>query len=327
MIRFPLSVNMLIVKFVLMPKPRTISRIAVIILLLMPGIRSAYSQGCSDAGFCTIGALGLGQNRDGNNTISLMLPTGRGDDGVLVISPGIQYDRSVSQVFSIQGKLTFNYASGNLASIGGLGDVYLSGIFKLNREHLLNISTTFGVKIPLDDGGINVDDGPLPMQYQSSMGTFDLLTLITFTYLEWSGSAGLQIPLSGENNNGFLQRLWTDPAALNYPNTNEFDRSSDVLIKISRNFTPSEEIYWDLGLLLIYHTADDTYSDSQLNDNPIEIIGSQGVTLNVTAGLHWNTSDKIQVGFIAGMPLVVREVRPDGLTRSWLFAPKISWLF
>jgi hypothetical protein len=81
------------------------------------------------------------------------------------------------------------------------------------------------------------------------------------------------------------------------------------------------------GLLGIYHLAEDTYIDANIGNNPIGIKGSKGLTLNATIVAMWRVSDTMNIGFSAGTPLVFREVRPDGLTRKFVFAPEVSFKF
>jgi len=47
-----------------------------------------------------------------------------------------------------------------------------------------------------------------------------------------------------------------------------------------------------------------------------EIDGSEGLTLNLTADLRYQLNSSWWLEASMGSPLVVREVRPDGLTRA-----------
>jgi hypothetical protein len=49
-----------------------------------------------------------------------------------------------------------------------------------------------------------------------------------------------------------------------------------------------------------------------------EIIGSQGLTLNGNVYLDYEINRKHLVQFNVGMPFIVRDSRPDGLTRSFI---------
>lgn len=206
--------------------------------------QTAHAQGCSDAGFCTIG--NLNQHRvdstERGQKITLLLPIGIGDEDVFVFTPGIQYENKFSPYWSIQAKLTANYANGNLGSAYDLGDLFLSGTHTRIGNRKWNTSITLGTKLPLNLGNLMADGKALPMQYQSSLGTIDLITGFSVTNNTWQFSAGWQQPLSGINRNNFLPIYWNTPDAENYPPSNDFNRKGDVLlrvgyaVKVNQNF-------------------------------------------------------------------------------------------
>jgi hypothetical protein len=70
------------------------------------------------------------------------------------------------------------------------------------------------------------------------------------------------------------------------------------------------------SILPIYHLGNDTYKDEL--DFEKEIIGSKGLTLNGTMFLDYEINKRNVLQFNLGIPFVVREKRPDGLTRSFI---------
>ncbi|MCC6583249.1 MAG: hypothetical protein IT271_06070, partial [Chitinophagales bacterium] len=58
----------------------------------------------------------------------------------------------------------------------------------------------------------------------------------------------------------------------------------------------------------------DTYVDNLGNRQKIN--GSQGYTLNAALNITYNINKHHSLEFSTGTPLVVRKVRPDGLTRK-----------
>ena len=289
----------------------------------------ASAQGCSDAGFCSIGNLAPRKTDSINlkQRITLLLPVGVGDEDVFVFTPGIQYDNQLSAGWSIQVKVTANYANGNLGNASGLGDLFLSGTHNFRREKKWKSSVTFGTKVLLNLGNIKEDGKALPMQYQSSLGTVDVITGFSISNSSWQFSAGWQQPLSGINRNNFLPAYWVSGEADNYPPSNDFNRKGDVLLRGAFMFNVKRSLSFNIGLLSIYHIAEDTYIDANVSNNPIAIRGSQGLTLNATFSGSWNVNKDLSIGFLAGAPLVARDVRPDGLTRSFVFSPEIRWNF
>lgn len=293
-----------------------------------------FTQGCSDAGFCTIGALKplpFSEEKAENKAkhkISFFTPLGQGDEAVLVWTPGLQYDYFSKNNLNLQARVTANYAHGNLGTAFGMGDVYLSASKSRSLKGEWNLTSTLGVKIPLSQSNISESGMPLPMQYQSSLGTFDLIAGLTFSDKHWQFSAGYQQPLSGENKNGFLPEYWNGkPESMNYPSTFSFNRKGDVLLRGARSFSTGNNLFFNAGLLAIYHLGKDKYTNPFEGNRVMDIDGSQGLTLNLTGAAYWQAGKRTRLGISAGIPLAVREVRPDGLTRSWVMAPEISWTF
>jgi hypothetical protein len=311
------------------------SSIAISILVLPIFFSSdSFSQGCSDAGFCTIGALkpslatDKALNNKGVHRISFLTPFGQGDENVFVWNPGLQYDYISSTGWSLQAKVTGNYASGNLGTANGAGDIYLSASKAGKLNERWNFTPTIGVKIPLSQSNISEAGMPLPMQYQSSLGTFDVIAGLTFSDKHWQFSAGYQQPLSGENKNGFLPEYWNGkPESMNYPPSFMFDRKGDLLLRALRGFGNRNDLNFNAGLLAIYHLGEDQYTNPFEGNKVLPVNGSSGLTLNLTGAAYWQAGKRTRVGITAGVPLIVRDVRPDGLTRSWVVAPEISLSF
>lgn len=294
-------------------------------LLANTGLESV-GQGCSDAGFCTIGALKQHLPVDSSRqTFSILLPVGIGDQSVLVVTPSLQYDRQLSTRWGIQAKLTTNYARGDLGQATGLGDLFLSGTYTLVGKSNWRKVFTLGAKLPLNSGNLTSNGYALPMQYQNSLGTVDLIAGLSINSTRWQFSAGWQQPLSGANTNTFLPSADSRMAAAAYPPSNQFTRQADVLGRLAYRLLYQGKLKLTVGLLGIYHLGNDTYQTA--SQQTLAISGSQGLTLNATVAGWWFVSLRTRVGFMAGTPLVVREIRPDGLTRSLVIAPEISWLF
>ncbi len=288
------------------------------------------AQGCSDAGFCTIGNFNkhtkdsFSQNKQ---KLSLILGNGIGDEDVYVFTPGVQYDYTFNRSWSVQGKITGNYAGGNLGNASGFGDLFLSATYSVPENNNWQTSFLFGTKLPLNKGDIHATGKPLPMQYQSSLGTIDLLAGVTIFNKKWLFSTAIQQPLTGTNGNTFLPAYWNTPQANKYSPSNDFNRKGDVLLRASYNLIANRKLDINIGLLGIYHVGKDTYIDGNLSNKPIALSGSEGLTLNGTAAIHYQLNNKFSIGLTGGVPFVVRDVRPDGLTRKFVLSPEFSFNF
>ena len=290
-----------------------------------------YAQGCSDAGFCTIGSLNA-QKEDSielGHKISFLLPLGIGDESVFVFTPAIQYDHQLSERWAIQAKITANYSDGNLGNAFGLGDLFFSGLYTIKSKKKMGHVNYHWHETPNELWKTMKSEGrSLPMQYQSSLGTIDMISGISIGDNSWQFAIGWQQPLSGANGNNFLHEDWQDtPKAEKYPPSNGLNRKGDVLLRTAYTIPLKKIFSFTPGLLAIYHLDDDTYIDANVSNNPISITGSRGLTLNMTLAGSWTLSNKLVLGFSAGAPLVFRDVRPDGLTRKIVFAPEIRLEF
>lgn len=256
--------------------------------------------------------------------LSIQTPLGIGDDDVFVFTPALQYDYRVNERFSLQGKLTANIASGNLGNASGPGDVFLTAIYNFSPKAQWQWQAIAGLKIPLSDAGLEADGLPLPMQYQSSLGTFDLITGVSASTSKWQFAFAWQQPLTETNQNAFLPGEWPGNAANAYPPSNKMNRKADLLLRGARQLQLGKAWSASIGLLGIYHVAEDEYLTGG-GGNFAPIAGSRGLTLNVTTGFWWQAGSKVLVGITGGAPLVVRDLRPDGLTRQFVIGPEISF--
>ncbi len=313
---------------------KKIDKSLLVALCLFALITRSKAQGCSDAGFCTVGSFKHETFESGNkdstrqkHRITLLAPIGVGDEDVVVFTPGLQYDYFASSSLSLQARVTANYADGNLGNAFGAGDIFLTASYTFPHKKKWYTQITAGEKIPLNLSTLKEGDRSLPMQYQSSLGTFDLIAGVTVSNNDWQFSTALQQPLSGKNRNNFLPVYWDKPEAMNYPPTNDFNRKGDVLLRVGKNFNLGNKLILNAGVLSIFHLGEDEYIDANISNDPIAIKGSDGVTVNITGAVWWQVNNRTRLGFTGGVPVVSRDVRPDGLTRNFVFAPEISLNF
>jgi hypothetical protein len=282
------------------------------------------AQGCSDAGLCTIDAFKPDAGSTAQltkNKLGLGFSVGAADYNISAYSGYLGYKRFLGQRISIDAKLTFLAQNGNDISVGGPGDIFTNINYQLSQA----FSLTAGVKIPLSKADRELDGLPLPMDYQSSLGTFDLLAGIRYNSQKWQMALAVQIPLA-QNENHFFPGLY-DPLSplFGIQATNEFERQADILFHISRAFDLSDKLTLTPGLLPIYHLSEDHFTD--IDGVKQSIDGSEGMTLNATIYFDYKIGDSGSLEFNLGFPLVVRDVRPDGLTRSFVFGVGYNYTF
>ncbi len=292
---------------------------------LIPNI--SFSQGCSDAGICNIGSINSQKNEIPANNIQLIGAYGSGDNNVSIYNTAIEGNFYLKELHFFQVKLNTQTASGDLGTFTNAGDLILSFNPTLTSTKFGKLKTTIGLKLPLNDADRKVEELPLPMVYQSSLGTRDLLAGLTYIQNNWTASLAFQIPLN-QNRNQFSIDDWTLNTQYQYVNqfesTKNFKRASDMVFRFDKKFL-FKKIDITPGVLTITHLANDKYTDA--NGVEKEIIASQGVTMNATLKFGYKLSDKIFINSQLAAPFLVRKVRPDGLTRSFVCSFGIGYKF
>lgn len=280
------------------------------------------SQGCGDAGFCSVNSFKPispdKPDKSYKNQLRLGFSGGGADYDITVFSSTLEFSRQLSSTLSMDAKLSSLMQSGNNIQSAGLSDVFVNVNYAASKKWKLIL----GGKIPLSDGNRKENGLALPMDYQSSLGTFDLILGVGYKLAKWQFSLGWQQPLT-QNNNAFVADSYPDDLPLRlFQSTNEYIRKGDLLLRISYQTALSERISFTPGILPIYHLGDDEFTN--LNGKQI-INGSAGLTLNANLYFHYKASNRSGFELSLASPLVVRAVRPEGLTRS--FVAGIQYLY
>jgi hypothetical protein len=120
--------------------------------------------------------------------------------------------------------------------------------------------------------------------------------------------------LSQRNRNGFTHLAWAfDAAATAYFESAGLERRDDAVVRTEKSFLFGK-LRFTPGLLAIYHTGEDRIDTG--DGMQVAVPGSDGITLNVTAALRYALSGRSALVLQGGSPVVVRDARPDGLTRA-----------
>jgi len=282
--------------------------------LLILLIQFSFAQGCSDAGFCTISSL-KPSDKDSAHTKLNQLKVGSfigsADQSILVYGAYLEYNRQLNSKFGADIKLNSLAQKGNGISVYGLSDLFVN----VNFAATPSLSLTLGTKIPLSGANRTLDGLPLPMDYQSSLGTFDIIFGIGYQIKKFQLVAAIQQPIT-QNKNTFSHLLYPESSLLNsFQSTNQFERSGDVLLRFSYPINVLKNVVLTPSLLPIYHLSEDRYYDGF---SMKEIEGSQGLTLNGNLYIDCTLDEKSSLQLNAGIPFLFREARPDGLTRSFI---------
>lgn len=296
-----------------------ITYLIVTLSLILSLSHNSFSQGCSDAGVCT---MDFNDHSDlvKRNQLSASIIYGKADHGINVATLSLEYQH-IHQVLGLLSiKVSGSSLSGSSLSNSGLSDIFLSGSSKVAQ----NLSILYGVKIPLNDGNSQKENKTLPLDLQTSLGTFDLYVGMKIEVDRFAFTLAYQTPLSNSSST-FLPSLYSNSSEFaSYTPTKNFRRKADLVGRIDYTGNMSESFDFKLSMIPIYHVADD---EAESDLGAFVIGGSKGLTLNgsVTGTLKLNNESQLSSTF--AMPFVTRDLRPDGLTRAFVVQLKYSYSF
>jgi hypothetical protein len=285
-----------------------------------------FGQGCSDAGFCTMGAMKPDQPYNKKTPIKLRSMEVSFYRGTTTLTP-IIYVATIDASFSIgrknsfQIKLPYQAVAGRLANTSGIGDISLCFTRSIYSSEQFDVNLSLGSKIRTNQSDKTSDEGfPLPMYYQTSLGTYDFITGISLITKKWLFATGIQHPFN-QNNNQFLWGKWAgsdeDPAYIEqYSKANQLKRGTDVMLRVERNFRFSR-LNFSVGLLPIYRINYDQIVDPSIDpDNLTKAKDARGLALSAIGTVGYNFNVRTGIKLLAGHKLVQRDNNPDGLSRE-----------
>lgn len=283
-------------------------------LVFMLFASSIKAQGCSDAGICSINHGFTKEEKQFKNTIEVATIFGAGESDVKYFSPYISYTKRFNEQYSFTSKVTFSTANGSFGTRSQFGDAFLIGNYTFKEKNNKQWSALMGVKFPFTASNLKINGYSLPLDYQSSLGTIDLFLGGNLNYKNWDFNAALQIPLFNLNKNSYFKEYGgTD----DFPSTNLFERKSDALIRATYSIkTPNKKFTFKPNVLFIYHLGEDSFEN--ILGVRETIPGSDGLTINGNVVSLYALSKQSSIELSLATPFVVRDVRPDGLTRSFV---------
>lgn len=299
-------------------------------IILLTISMNIKAQGCSDAGFCSIHSIknntAGSSNGDKNNEFTAGFIFGKGERSISYYTWELEYTRTITKRTSATAKLGYSFINGELAKTNGLTDLFVSVNHIYDIKSKWKKSFIIGLKIPFDKADIVEEGIHLPMPYQTSLGTTDLVLGLNFIRNSFGATIAVQQPLKPGNNNQFLPENYpTIPLANRYLPSNKFSRKGDVLLRFSYNFDLNKRFSIRPSLLGMYHETNDTYLD--VNKIRREIARSSGLTANANVFVDYRLKNDSQFELALGAPFAVRTNRPDGLTRSLVAAVNYKFNF
>lgn len=310
-----------------------------LVTILVFSITKSYGQGCSDAGFCTMGAMKPSQIYTKKINFKLRSAEVSWGHAKTTLSPVIDAITAdltfgINEKTSFQVKLPYYRVSGSLGETSGLSDISYSITRNVYSTEQFHINATIGGKIPTNKSDLDSDiksesfktpslpagtSVDLPMYYQTSLGSYDLVAGASYISQKWMFATGIQIALT-ENENDFRWGQWggypSQPYVNDYPLANNLKRGTDVMLRVERAFHFSK---WDIrvGMLPIYRITKDEIYDFN-TDQRVKVDKTTGLAMTalLNVAYHFNTNNSLSV--LYGQKITDREINPDGLTRKFV---------
>jgi hypothetical protein len=305
------------------------------IILLLSVIEKLPAQGCSDAGICTLGSSLKEDQTFDKFSFAINQSLGSAEQKVNVHSTQIEISKSLFKKAQIQLKLPYIFAQGNLANTQGLGDISASFTYQYYQKKDWIINYTLGFKL-----GVNAADKAfeiqlpannrmmmaLPMVYQTSLGTHDILFGADARYKSvWRFALGFQMPIVQFNKNNFESSLAQyTPNATAYFTSNKLMRRPDALLRIDRSFAVHKRFQANAGLIAVYHLLHDRVYNAS-NTASYAVHGSKGLTLNYAISGTYIINKHFELSCRFAQPLIVRKTRPEGLTRHYVIGLELKY--
>lgn len=283
-----------------------------------------YSQGCSSAGFCTMGVLKADQKFSNVKKIKLnyvevsqlIAFSGLGET---INATTLDASLSIGRKNKIQIRLPYAWVNGPLANTKAFGDVYLAYSRNLLSKNNYAINAMIGTKLPRFTTALATPEGlPLPLYYSPSLGTYDLILGASFINQNWLLGVGYQQPLfKAITDNQFTPTAWenTDLAtqAQRYDASVNLKRGGDIMLRIERNFRFGRYNAF-VGSMPVYHITADEITNQE--GQRIRVENSKGLSVTAIVGGGYNLNAHTIIKCFYGYTALRRQANPDGLMKT-----------
>jgi hypothetical protein len=298
----------------------------VLLAVFMSSWSNIKSQGCSDAGTCSIGSLNHSYDSIQNAPkfkFSYEQSFGLGEKFMFISTTSFIAEHRFTKTTSWVVKIPFIIATGNLGNSTGVGDLYVSVIQELYKSTNSNFGILIGGKLRTSKSDFKFGNRPLPMAYQSSLGTYDVITGVQYINKTWDFYLAYQHPF-GRNQNQYLhpedesnkQKLYFESAYLK--------RGDDLALKVQKTFSLKKEQRLLVGVLPLLRLQK---SEIIRNDQPELLDGSDGLTLNIYLTFSKTLKNNTIIDITGASAAIDRNYRADGLTRNFILTLRFTNFF
>lgn len=302
----------------------TIPRVVVLLWLIPTLSSTVHAQGCSDAGFCSMGAMKPDQPYNKKvefrlRSMELSVYRGTTTTTAKIMMALAEMNFSITRKTMFQFKIPYQTTHGNLGKTSGIGDLSLCVTHNIYKTDKFDVNVSLGAKLPTNHADLEDEGKPFPMYYQTSLGTYDGIAGVSLISRDWLIATGIQHPFIHQNENKFTDASdWPDYPSPTYVNRHgparNLKRGTDVMFRVERNFRFSR-LNASVGLLPIYRITQDEITDPDTEER-YKLDNTTGIAMSgiVTVGYSFNVRSGVKV--LIGRRILHRKINPDGLTRE-----------
>lgn len=308
--------------------------------MTLASVSNAVAQGDSDPGFTQVGAMRWGSGavitEDEYEFQRAQFSVGHtfsmGEKDVKYHIPQLEVRVPVMETGYIDVRLPIVSASGDLFKKWGMGDLTVAYTHVIKADpYAWTVQGTGGVMFGMTTAnGTDNASRPLPMSYQSGLGSTDVMLGFSAQFKEYLNIAvGYQQPIFRYNENDYFRSSYiNDPVYNNsdYVISRKLYRNGDVMMRLEGRYA-TNRIGFSAGPLAIYHLADDLYQDRMGYWNKID--GTQGFTLSGVGNvfLRFGRYGSFKLDVTGSLPFIKRDIRADGLERQYTIMPRFTFFF
>lgn len=289
-------------------------------------IPDVQAQGCSDAGACSIGSMdepGKEEDDPPRFFISYEQSFGLGEKFTFVSQTTVTLEHRVSKTTSLTIRTPFIFTSGNLGNSSGIGDVLISVIQQVFRNENSQFGVLLGGKIKSNNSNFSFAGNPLPMAYQTSLGTYDIIIGTQYLWKTWDFYLAYQHPF-GRNQNEYLKpEAETDESKL-YFESRHLKRGDDLALRVQKTFQLKNKQSLQPGVMPIYRIQKSVITK---DDRDVTLDNSSGLTLNLYLTYTKKLKGNALMYLTGAFPVIDRDYRADGLTRNFVVTLRFTQLW
>lgn len=282
-----------------------------------------HSQGCSDAGACSIQTFNFEDKSPAFNqkimlSFNQSLALGEKFTFISQTTLGLLYRLTSSTRFELRIPYLFTY--GNLGFSSGVGDLILSASQDFFKDKEFQLTGIIGGRLKTNHSNYNFDGLPLPMAYQTSLGTNDIIIGTQYSRNTWNLYIAYQHPFGRNSNEYIVPEFETDPNK-QYFESAYLKRGDDLYLRARYYLYLKKNDGFVFTMLSIYRIQK---SEIIKNDQNLILDGANGLTINLGATYSKQIKKNRELSLILAFPVIDREYRADGLTRNIIFGIRFS---